>query len=381
MNIDFLIKNDNVTLFRDKKKYIRAVKIDDVVILTPPSVITLLNIYHTLSYENSISEGKLDTVSSESHITQVIEDLDLSISEKTDTHYLVYHEESDANIMFEILLPRENEQSYSTEYFTHPFRSDEFSYLETVKYIKLVTAHLKFFTLYLYANYGDVQYTIDENSFGMYNHDSKIISESSYLDFTDPELPKLFIDNEETQKRLDQFLSITLLTSPNSIQRFKNKVNVDDMVFSEKQNTILFSSSRSLKEWIETRKNKNPYEIYSDSLVVAPKILNTDILNTQPYFFIKPAVFQGKLLLIQNTESKNKAIEICYEWNQSQTNCGYFGCNLDKKKIEQLEATTRIFEIENGELKEPDSKLNENGINILKNADNYAAILLFYKRV
>jgi len=216
-----------------------------------------------------------------------------------------------------------NDVPFSSPYKNDPLRTDNDSDLETYRKNKKIAEYLKQYTLYTYSMKG----SLGKKDFvvipgHLYDIDSlrkKLTLENTVI-YADG---KIIVPSKETRDRLLSYLEVEKIHNATALTKIKEKQSLEENYqsirdFRSSEDQLIFFGKESLMRWRTSSTSVNEVEVRWLPTVV------------EPYFFKHPDIKNGALLIVQNTDTKERAIAVSYEWMVNKVN------NLDAEEIEDV---------------------------------------------
>lgn len=180
------------------------------------------------------------------------------------------------------------------------------------------------YSIYVYDNSIDEDNILNENNLKNFKEDHTEIIE----DFNYPDIPKTFslkspilnnekliIKSEETLKRLFYSLLLSIKRNFKKFIEYKDRKTIENYYvditdFDVYPFQVILEGENSIIKWLNDKNNEN--------IILYDKI----IMGSLPYFFHSNLIENGRIFLIQNTDSVLKAINISIIWKIKGYNGG-----------------------------------------------------------
>lgn len=136
---------------------------------------------------------------------------------------------------------------------------------------------------------------------------------------------KLVVESEEEIKRLLYVLRLAIVRRRTEIIEYKDRKSIDNFYsdvtdFTAISSQVILEGENSVDNWIQEKRKRN--EIFNR---ICPD-------KSIPYFFSNKNISSGHIYIAQNTDSFEKALDICQTWNIIGYNPG-----MDPEKISEDE--------------------------------------------
>lgn len=136
---------------------------------------------------------------------------------------------------------------------------------------------------------------------------------------------KLVVESEEEIRRLLYVLRLAITRKRTEIIQYKDRKSIDDFYvdvtdFTPISTQVVLEGENSVDNWIQEKRKKS--EIFNR---VCPE-------KVMPYFFSNKNINSGFIYIAQNTDTFEKALDICQTWNLAGYNPG-----MDPEKISEDE--------------------------------------------
>jgi len=217
-----------------------------------------------------------------------------------------------------------NNVPFSTETTTDPLFVGTNSELDTFRINSKIAEYLKQYSLFEWAN--------DSENFGMDNF--KIIPNHKYdLKKLNSRIirgndvlykgNRLIVNDEETAKRLINFVKVSSLNDSTIIDRYKNKRIIDGsslytsiVDFRTEKKQLVFLNREGVLQW----KMEKSRDLANSNVYSQPRPW-----NKEAYYYRNLNIENGKLMIIQNTEDGDfpSALAVSKMWETRTINPGY----------------------------------------------------------
>jgi len=139
---------------------------------------------------------------------------------------------------------------------------------------------------------------------------------------------KIVVESEEEIKRLLFVLDLAVKRKRSEIIGYKNRKNIDNFYndvtdFTPISTQIVLQGENSVKNWIHEKKKRN--QIVDR---VCPE-------NNSPYFFSNKNIENGSIFIAQNTDTFEKALDICQTWNLLGYNPGTNPEKISEERVKK----------------------------------------------
>lgn len=226
---------------------------------------------------------------------------------------------------------------FAPDYLNDPLRTESFSRLEQMYFVRKVSDFLKQYTLFEYARNAqnaltekrkrDTLQDFSKNRFvviGDWNY-SNILSLQKKLEYNNDTLyhdGKLVVPSKIIKKKLINFLKVQLLNDRKGVFSYAQRHTIKDYYrtlsdFRKSENQLIFLSRESIMLWLNGKSKMTNMRTVSTEL-------HPDI--TEPYFYKNHAIRKGKLNIIQNVEDGflERALAVCDKWEKDRINRGFY---------------------------------------------------------